>query len=134
MTNNQHQDGEPIDWTLGGQSICLQRCTRCAHTWTFRRDFCPACGAPEPRVVAIGGGGRVYAITQVHRAPDERFKAIAPYTLALIELDEGPRLMTHADEALRIGDAVHLSVRTIAGRLLPHASKIAVPLHKDPTE
>ena len=34
------------------------------------------------------------------------FRALAPYTLVIVELDEGPRLMGHADASIDIGQRV----------------------------
>jgi uncharacterized OB-fold protein len=107
------------DWTLGTPGIALQRCPRCRQAWYFRRDFCPGCGASPPDTVAAGGGGVVHAATVVHRAPDDAFRAVAPYCIVLVELDEGVRVMGHATMGLAIGDRVRVAFREIAGRLLP---------------
>ena len=117
--------GSVADWTRGTPGVALQRCTACTHLWYFRRGFCPACGAQAPESLAAAGGGTVYATTVVHRAPDDAFKAIAPYALALVELDEGPRVMVHASADLAIGERVQLVFRTIAGRLLPFVQRQA---------
>lgn len=108
------------DWTRGEPGVALQRCRHCEHVWYFRRDFCPACGSQEPQTVAAAGGGVVYAATVVHRAPDDAFRAIAPYALVLVELDEGPRMMAHASPQLAIGERAVLGFRTLAGRVLPY--------------
>ena len=63
------------------------------------------------------------ASTLVHRAPDDAFRAEVPYALVLVELDEGVRVMAHGNPDLVIGDAVQVSFRLIAGRLLPHFSR-----------
>ena len=110
----------PADWTRGGRGLALQRSTRCAHAWYFRRDFCPACGATGPVAFAPAGLGTVDATTLVHRAPDEAFRALAPYRLVLVSLDEGPRVMAHGAPALAIGDRVRLSFREAGGRPIPY--------------
>lgn len=107
------------DWTRGQAGVALQRCRHCAHVWYFHREFCPACGQGEPLGFAASGTGVVYAATVVYRAPDDAFRAIAPYALVLIELDEGPRMMAHAAPELAIGERAVLGFRSLAGRLLP---------------
>ena len=87
------------------------------------RDFCPHCGARDPLLKAAAGTGTVSASTLVHRAPDDTFRAIAPYRLVLVELDEGLRLMAHAEPSLTVGDRVRGLVQTIAGRPLPFFTK-----------
>ena len=48
----------------------------------------------------------------------EEFRALAPYTLAIVELDEGPRLMGHAVPGVAIGDRVRAEFFAFAGRKL----------------
>lgn len=110
-------------WTRGGNRFVYQRCGSCGRQWLFMRDFCPHCGARDPLFKAAAGTGTVSASTLVHRAPDDSFRAIAPYRLVLVELDEGLRLMAHADLALAVGDRVQGRVQTIAGRPLPYFTK-----------
>ncbi|MCD8504942.1 MAG: OB-fold domain-containing protein [Burkholderiaceae bacterium] len=52
------------------------------------------------------------SVTVVHRAPDPFWRTKVPYAVALVNTDEGPVLMGHADEGVRIGDRVkaHLFV------------------------
>jgi uncharacterized OB-fold protein len=42
----------------------------------------------------VSGRGTVYAVTVVHRPPQAAFAAIAPYAYALVDLDEGIRVIT----------------------------------------
>lgn len=107
------------DWTRGESGLALQRCGACAHLWYFRRGFCPACGAGAPIDVAAAGGGVVEATTLVHRAPDDALRALAPYLLVLVRLDEGPRVMGHGAAGLAIDERVRLGWREIAGRPVP---------------
>lgn len=119
-----HEPVEPSAcWTRGGDRFVFQHCSACGHHWSFHRCFCPQCGQPEPRSLAASGRGRVAGSTLVHRAPDDRFRAIAPYRIVLVDTDEGLRLMAHADPALVVGDRVRGSIRAIAGRPLPYFEK-----------
>jgi uncharacterized OB-fold protein len=112
--------GAVPDWTRGERGLALQRCGTCAHLWYFRRDFCPACGAASPVDAAAAGTGVVEAATLVHRAPSDAFRALAPYLLVLVRLDEGVRVMGHGAPALAIGDRVRLGFRDAAGRPVPY--------------
>jgi uncharacterized OB-fold protein len=107
------------DWTHGGDRIVYQRCAACGHTWYFHRDFCPACGDGAPAESVSAGTGTVHAGTLVLRAPSDEFRAIAPYRIVLVDVDEGFRMMGHAEPSLAIGDRVRAEVRTLAGRSLP---------------
>lgn len=86
--------------------IRYQACIGCGAAQTLARYACRACGSAQLEWRTAGGSGRVYAMTSVARAPSEEFRALAPYTLAIVELQEGPRLMGHASPDVRIGDQV----------------------------
>jgi uncharacterized OB-fold protein len=71
------------------------------------------------------GRGTVHAVSVVHRAPAEALRTHVPYLVALIDADEGFRLMAHGDAALRIGDRVQAGFRVFGDRLIPHFQKLA---------
>jgi uncharacterized OB-fold protein len=96
-----------------------QRCAACGHAWYFRRDFCPACATAPPQTLDADGAGRLYAVTLVHRAPAEEFKALVPYSIVLVDMREGFRVMGHAEPGLALDAPVRCQMRSIAGRLLP---------------
>lgn len=111
--------GEPRDWTRGSEGIAWQRCEACGHAWYFRRGFCPACGASPPLVLQARGTGTVHAVTEVARAPSEALRARAPYCIALVDADEGFRLMAHVERGARIGDRVEVRFLEFGGRPVP---------------
>ena len=76
---------EASDWTQGGKQVMFQQCGACHHTWYFHRSFCPACGHAAPATVTSTGLGTVHAITLVHRAPSDEFRAAAPYRIVLVD-------------------------------------------------
>lgn len=100
-------------------AISYQRCAPCGHVWYFARSFCPKCGAREPPTMRASGVGVVHAVTIVERAPTPDMKALAPYTLLMVDTDEGFRLMAHGAAGLAIGDRVSGSVVELAGRSIP---------------
>lgn len=113
-----------LDWTQGGEGIVYQTCPACAAVWYFERSFCPHCAAQQPRTLQASGQGTVHAITLVRRAPSEELRSFAPYAIALVDADEGFRLMAHADTALRIGDRVRARFVDLAGRRIPRFEKV----------
>ncbi len=110
---------EPPDWTAGAAGIAYQRCGACEAVWYFHRDFCPRCGHGEPQILAASGRGTVHAVTLVHRAPTEALRALAPYAIALIDAEEGFRLMAHVAPDLAIGDRVQARFVDFGGTLVP---------------
>lgn len=112
-------DGDVLDWTQGGAGIAYQHCPPCQATWYMRREFCPVCGHAAPATSQASGRGVVYAATVVTRAPSEALRAFAPYTLLLVDCEEGFRVMAHGTPGLRIGDPVQAEFFDFGGRTLP---------------
>ena len=113
------------DWTEGRPGLVVQSCSACGHRWYFHRAFCPNCGATAITATRSSCLGTVHAVTRVDRAPSPEWREHAPYCLALVDLDEGVRAMTHADPALRIGNRVHITFRAApmgtTGSMIPYA-------------
>ena len=79
------------DGTRAGE-LRLQRCERCAHVYFPPRPFCPACASREVTVFAATGRATLASYVISHR-PHPAFDG--PYAIALVELEEGPRMMTN---------------------------------------
>ncbi|WP_439574147.1 Zn-ribbon domain-containing OB-fold protein [Phreatobacter sp.] len=90
--------------------LMLLACGSCGHRWQFRRIACPACGAGDPQPVEAGGGGTVWSATVVHRAPLPEWQVEGGYGIALVTLDEGPRVMCRGPVDLAIGARVRVMV------------------------
>lgn len=88
----------------------LQSCRTCGQCWQFRRAACPACAAIDPQETAAGGGGTVWSVTVVMRAPLPELDVTGGYGIAVVTLDEGPRIMCRAAQGLAIGDRVRVVV------------------------
>jgi hypothetical protein len=77
------------------QRLVLQRCTLCdAFVW-YPRPFCPRCLRESLEWTEASGLGTVHAVSVHHRAPSPEMKDRAPYTVTLVDLDEGVRLMSN---------------------------------------
>ncbi|MCC5951986.1 MAG: OB-fold domain-containing protein [Acidimicrobiia bacterium] len=70
----------------------LQRCEACGHIRFPPQAFCPRCGSEATEVVAASGRGRLASYVIANR-PLPGWHA--PYVIALVALDEGPRLLTN---------------------------------------
>ena len=87
--------------------VVLQRCDSCGKVQFYPRPACRYCGSLELTWETLSGEGSVYTYTVVHRAPFEAFAADVPYVLAVVELDEGPLLLSTIEgiepEAVEVG-------------------------------
>ena len=109
-----------VDWTRGVAALAYQQCAHCGRKWAFARAFCPYCGAAGPESRIACGAGVVYSVTRVDRAPTAEMKALAPYTIVLVDLAEDVRVMAHGDAGLAIGAKVRAAFRDFGGRVVPH--------------
>jgi uncharacterized OB-fold protein len=108
----------PFVQGLADGAIRYQSCIDCRAAQTLARYACRACGSARLDWRAATGRGTVFAVTVVTRAPSDEFRALAPYTLVLVDLDEGARLMAHAEPGIAIGDPVVAGFFTHNGRPL----------------
>ena len=81
------------------QRLRLQRCASC-QTWRFPPGLvCRHCSSTEAEWIEVSGRGSIHSLTVVHRTPITAFIEELPYTLALVDLDEGVRLMARISGA-----------------------------------
>ena len=92
--------------------LLLQHCLACAHIQYYQQGLCRQCGSDRLEHRAASGRGRVYSYSVVHRAPGPAFKADTPYAVLLVELAEGPRMISSLVDgdhgAVAIGMAVQI--------------------------
>ena len=67
-----------------------------AHRVVLQR--CPACGAPGAVEIEAAGTGIVYSFVRVHRAFSAERAAEVPYTVVVVELDEGCRVLGRIED------------------------------------
>jgi len=99
-----------------------QRCSACGRVQFYPRAFCAGCGG-APRWELSAGRGSVYTLTLVARAPTAEFATLAPYEIVLVDLDEGFRIMAHAEPGLAIGARVRIGFYRLGERMLPRAER-----------
>ena len=81
----------PRHWRLKKQRYSLvgEVCEHCHAKLFPPRDICPECGEEAKTLFQFSGKGSVYSYTTVYDAP-EGYAEQAPYTLAMVKLEEGP--------------------------------------------
>jgi uncharacterized OB-fold protein len=79
--------------------IMASRCRACGHTSFPPRADCERCLAPEFEFVEISGRCRLYTYTCIHAAPSG-FEAYVPYTIAVVDLEEGGRALAWIGRSL----------------------------------
>ncbi len=85
----------------------LQRCAACSHTYFPPRPFCPKCASREVSVFRASGRATLYSYV-IHHRPVPGFTP--PYAIAVVELEEGPRLMSNIVETSQTPEALQLDM------------------------
>ncbi|MFT3816541.1 MAG: Zn-ribbon domain-containing OB-fold protein [Rubrivivax sp.] len=117
-------DSRPYWNAARERRLVIRRCKACGELHFMPRHLCPHCWSEDLEWVDAKGGGRVHSFSIIRRASDPAFASRVPYVVALVELDEGPRMMANilGDDALSvaIGDTVALTFEDRGdGALLP---------------
>jgi uncharacterized OB-fold protein len=88
----------------------IQRCSHCGQHQFYPRILCSNCMAEDLQWVIASGEGEVVSFSIVRRAVSQAYREDVPYTVALIQLAEGPTMMSnvvHCDpEKVAVGMAV----------------------------
>lgn len=102
--------------------LVIRRCSACTRLHFMPRHLCPHCWSDQLEWVDAKGTGSVHSYTVIHRASDPAFAPLVPYALALVELDEGPRMMANIVGAdaldVKIGDRVQVTFEDRGGGAL----------------
>ena len=75
--------------------LFIKECRSCGEAFFYPRTYCPKCWSSDTAWKESTGLGRVYTFTVVHQNDLPPFKDRVPYVVALVDLEEGPRLMTN---------------------------------------
>jgi uncharacterized protein len=108
----------PRHWRLKKQRYALvgEVCPHCEAKIFPPRDVCPNCGEEAKTRYDFSGKGTIFSYTVMNDAP-AGYEASAPYTVALVKLEEGPmvtaQLTDLGDRAVEIGMPVEMVTRKI---------------------
>lgn len=103
-------DSQPYWDGARERKLLIRKCNDCGSFHFMPRHVCPECWSTQLEWIESAGTGSVHSYSIIRRASDPAYSAETPYVTALIELDEGPRMVTNilGDNALAvaIGDRV----------------------------
>ena len=74
--------------------LWLRFCNACSKAYFYPRDICPMCGSRDVTWKQASGRGSVYTYAIVQRAPTPAFAEDVPYVTAIVELEEGARMLS----------------------------------------
>lgn len=119
-------DTKPFWDACGEERLVVQTCRSCGHTQFYPRALCVKCESRDLDWREAEPKGTVHSFTIVHRAPTPAFREDSPYVLALIDLEDGFRMMMNIvncdPETVSIGMKVGIVFEDRDGQKLPQAA------------
>lgn len=83
-------------WEAAAQhKLRVQKCNACGQHWFPPSYRCPHCTAADFTWAEVSGKGKVFSFVVFHRVYHPAYEGEVPYVVALVELAEGPRLLTN---------------------------------------
>lgn len=111
--------------------LLIKRCRACGMAHFYPRPFCPKCWSEEVVWEEASGRATLYTYSVVHRNDLPPWPERVPYVAAIVDLEEGPRMMTNVVNCdpgqLRIGMPLRVTFR-------PETEEFAVPVFEPDTE
>ena len=110
-------DSQPF-WDAAKEGrFLLARCGACGRAHHYPRPFCPSCWSEDVSWEQASGRATLYTHSTVYMNDLAPFRDRLPYVAALVELEEGPRVMTTivdcAPEDLRMGMPLRVAFREL---------------------
>ena len=114
-------ESAPYWAALKERRLILKRCLDCGRHHFYPRALCPHCHSDALEWSDARGTGSIYSYTVARRPAGPAFKADAPYVVAVVELDEGARMMTNIVtedvESVRIGQRVAVAFEAVTDEI-----------------
>lgn len=97
--------------------LVADRCSDCGSLAPYPRGFCPECWSGSVVAEELSGRATLYTYSEVHANPMPPFKDLVPYVAAIVDLEEGLRVVTRlvdvpADQ-LEIGMALQATFEVV---------------------
>jgi len=75
--------------------LMIPKCRACGKPFLYPRVLCPFCASRDIVWIQASGRGRLFSFEIAHQILNKAFKVKTPLVLAMVELEEGPRLLTN---------------------------------------
>lgn len=109
---------QPFWDALREGELRIQRCTGCGELRHPPQPMCPACNDFEREWALMSGRGSVYSYVVSHQAVHSSLRERTPFATVLVELDEGPRMVTNlvgvSPDEIEIGMAVEVVFHAVS--------------------
>jgi uncharacterized OB-fold protein len=110
--------------------LLIKRCRACQRAHFYPRPFCPTCWSDDVDWEEASGRATLYTWSVVRQNDLPPWPTRVPYVAAVVDLEEGPRMMTNVEDcdidALEVGMALEVAFRE-------ETDEITVPVFKPAT-
>jgi hypothetical protein len=113
LPNPLHPEASRPFWEAAKRhELLMPRCRLCDRLFFYPREVCPVCLGAQIDWQPVSGRGRLHSYTVIHQPANPAFREDAPYVYALVQLEEGPRMIANLVECPL--DAVQIDMPLVA--------------------
>jgi uncharacterized OB-fold protein len=102
--------------------LTVQQCAGCKTLRFPARGICSRCLSRESVWVPVSGRGTVFSFAVMHQAVHPGFAAEVPYAVVVVELEEGPRLLSNLVDCALAGVRIGLPVEVVYDDVTPEVT------------
>jgi uncharacterized OB-fold protein len=96
LPNPAHWPASQRFWEAAKRhELLMPRCKRCDRLFFYPREVCPNCLNADLDWQKVSGLGRLFSFTVIHQPANPAFQEDVPYVYAMVQLDEGPRMIAN---------------------------------------
>ncbi len=88
-----YRSSGPFWDAVKNHELAIQQCASCGNWINHPLPMCPSCHSQESKWVPVSGKGSIYSWVTYTESPNPAFPS--PHTVVLVELEEGPRLISN---------------------------------------
>ncbi len=88
-------ESRPFWEALRQHKLTMPKCSACGHRWFPPTLLCPSCRSAEVVWEPVSGRGKVFSFVNFHRNYHKGFADERPYCVAVVALEEGPRMISN---------------------------------------
>lgn len=107
--------------------LLIKRCGACGEAHFYPRPFCPGCWSADVEWIEASGRATLYTYSIVYRNDLPPWPERVPYVAAVVDLEEGPRLMTNVVDCPFDRLAVGMAVEAVFHQ---HAEDVRIPVFR----
>jgi uncharacterized OB-fold protein len=107
--------------------LLIKRCRSCGRAHFYPRPFCPHCWSEEVEWEQASGRASLYTWSVVHQNDLPPFNERIPYVAAIVELEEGPRMMSNVVDCPAERLAVDMALEVV---FQPATEDVVLPVFR----